>query len=215
MPRGGFRVGAGKLRGIGWRERQRINYIKKEPAEKICAYCGEKYTNKRYKYCSEKCLLLKNKKEVYERNLKNVEKMKEYRDKSKPVLNERLRVRRLIDPSFALHSRISCLVRDCLKNRSKNGRRWQDLVGYSIDDLRQHLEKQFSDGMSWEKFLAGEIHIDHKIPVSAFNFINPEDIDFKRCWALTNLQPLWAADNIRKKDKLNKPFQPSLTIEVL
>lgn len=55
-------------------------------------------------------------------------------------------------------------------------------------------------------------HIDHKIPKSAFNFETPEDIDFKRCWALKNLQPLWAAENIKKHDRVDKPFQPSLAI---
>jgi len=45
---------------------------------------------------------------------------------------------------------------------------------------------------------------------SVFNFSKPEDMDFKRCWALSNLQPLWAADNFSKHAKLKKPFQPSM-----
>jgi hypothetical protein len=219
MPRGGFRIGSGMpKKGIGWRERQKQKYLlnKKDKIvkAKVCKSCGEEYSNKRYKYCSEDCCLKENKKTIYERNLSNHGKRKEYRESGKTVLNERLRIRRTTDPSFALSKRTSCLVRDCLKGRIKNGRSWQALVGYSVDDLRQHIENQFKDGMTWERFLAGEIHIDHKIPVSAFNFITTEDIDFKRCWAISNLQPLWAKDNLKKKDKLLKPFQPSLAIAV-
>lgn len=71
-----------------------------------------------------------------------------------------------------------------------------NLLGYSIAELRQHLENQFTDGMNWDEFMEGNIHIDHIIPMAAFN-MRCED-DFKRCWALSNLQPLWASDNIAK-----------------
>lgn len=94
----------------------------------------------------------------------------------------------------------------------KDNQHWEGLVGFTVQELRHHLEKKFLSGMTWDNY--GEWHIDHKIPISAFNFICPEDIDFKRCWALKNLQPLWAADNIRKFNKINKPFQPSLLIAI-
>jgi hypothetical protein len=94
----------------------------------------------------------------------------------------------------------------------KKGRPWENLVGYTVDDLKKHLEKQFSKGMTWGNY--GEWHIDHKIPVAVFNFKSFEDIDFKRCFALSNLQPMWALENISKGAKLDKPFQPSLTLRV-
>jgi hypothetical protein len=59
-------------------------------------------------------------------------------------------------------------------------------------------------GLFWE--------VDHKIPVAAFNFQTPEDPDFKKCWSLKNLQPLGKSENRRKQDRVDKPFQPSLTI---
>jgi hypothetical protein len=58
----------------------------------------------------------------------------------------------------------------------------------------------------------GEWHIDHIIPKSAFNYESPEHYDFRRAWALTNLQPLWAAESATKRNKLDRPFQPSLTL---
>jgi hypothetical protein len=95
---------------------------------------------------------------------------------------------------------------------AKNGRHWEDLVGFSLEELKHHLEKQFQPEMNWGNYGKKGWHIDHIIPISAFNFSKPEHIDFKRAWALTNLQPLWAKDNLSKGIKLKKPFQPSLMI---
>lgn len=82
----------------------------------------------------------------------------------------------------------------------KNGRQWQSLVGYSVDDLKRHLERQFTKGMTWGTF--GDWHIDHRRPLASFSFDGPEDPEFKAAWALTNLQPLWAPDNIAKRARL-------------
>jgi hypothetical protein len=62
------------------------------------------------------------------------------------------------------------------------------------------------NGKFWE--------IDHVIPKNVFNYEKPEDIDFKRCWAINNLQPLEKHVNRSKKDKITDPFQPSLLIAV-
>jgi len=82
-----------------------------------------------------------------------------------------------------------------LKN-NKNGCHWERFINFSFKELKKHLEKQFTDGMNWDNY--GEWHIDHIIPISAFNFNSYEDIEFKRCWDLSNLQPLWAKNNISK-----------------
>lgn len=115
------------------------------------------------------------------------------------------------DPKYKLNTLISHSIRESIKG-NKMGRPWELLVGYSIDDLMNHLEKQFIPGMVWENY--GKWHIDHIIPISAFNFNKPEHIDFKRCWALNNLQPLWAKDNLTKHARIIIPFQPSLQMEV-
>jgi hypothetical protein len=94
----------------------------------------------------------------------------------------------------------------------KGYRHWEKLTGYTTEQLREHLEGQFYDGMSWDNY--GSWHVDHKIPVSVFNFTTAEDIDFKRCWDLKNLRPMWAHDNLVKWAKIDRPFQPSLAIAV-
>ena len=106
---------------------------------------------------------------------------------------------------------IATNIRQSIKG-NKNRRKWETLVGYNVKELMKHLEKKFKEGMSWDNY--GEWHIDHKIPVSAFNFTHPEHLDFKKCWALKNLQPLWSQENLKKHNHLSKPFQPSLNINL-
>ena len=62
--------------------------------------------------------------------------------------------------------------------------------------LKEHLESQFTEGMSWEN--RSEWHIDHIIPQSKFKFDSLTHPNFLKCWDLSNLQPLWAVDNMRK-----------------
>jgi hypothetical protein len=59
-----------------------------------------------------------------------------------------------------------------------------------------HLERQFLSGMTWAN--RGQWHIDHIQPRSSFKFVGPDDPEFKACWALSNLRPLWKADNLKK-----------------
>lgn len=111
-----------------------------------------------------------------------------------------------------LHQRISSAIRDTITGK-KNGRKWQTLVGYTLADIRQRLKETMPDGYSWQDFLNGDLHIDHIVPVSAFNFSKPEHDDFGRCWSLSNLQLLPAKENIKKWANLERPFQPHLKLE--
>lgn len=70
-------------------------------------------------------------------------------------------------------------------------------LGYEVEDLARHLESGFLDGMTWENY--GEWHVDHIKPCSLFDQHDPSQ--FAECWALSNLQPLWAIDNIKKGAK--------------
>jgi len=81
-------------------------------------------------------------------------------------------------------------------NGLKAGRSWTRLVGYTAEELREHIERQFLKGMSWEE--ADKFHIDHIVPLATFNFDSAEHPEFRAAWALTNLRPLWATANISK-----------------
>ena len=110
----------------------------------------------------------------------------------------RMRNRRANDPAFALLCRMRSRLGGMAKGRA--GRRTVELLGYSVDELRRHLERQFLRGMSWENM--GEWEIDHIIPVAAFNIKTVDDPDFRACWALTNLRPLWKDQNRAKNAKV-------------
>lgn len=114
------------------------------------------------------------------------------------------------NPTNKLRRNIGRRIHFSLKD-GKNGRGWESLVGYTAKQLIRHLEKQFDKGMSWENYGAGW-HLDHKIPVSVFNFTEIGHLDFKKCWSLKNLRPMWAKENLSKGAKIKKPFQPSLQI---
>lgn len=120
---------------------------------------------------------------------------------------ERFQTRYRNDPEFRLgqllrnyrrkaaRGRYGERLRSALKNAT-NSKRLAKVFGFSLADLRAHLERQFTKGMSWERFNAGEIHIDHRRPLASFDLEDPEQ--FRAAWALTNLQPLWKGENLSK-----------------
>lgn len=112
-------------------------------------------------------------------------------------LNAKQRRDQRID--LRIRSRISSQIRYCL-GTGKGGNATEQLLGYSIIELRKHLEKQFLPGMDWKNI--GEWHIDHIIPLSSFIITGASDPELRRAWSLTNLRPLWAKDNIRKGAKI-------------
>lgn len=72
-------------------------------------------------------------------------------------------------------------------------------IGYSAAELRTHLERQFTKGMTWKAFCEGRIHIDHIVPLSSFDLSNVEEL--RAAWQLPNLRPAWARENLIKRDK--------------
>ena len=79
-----------------------------------------------------------------------------------------------------------------------------NMIGCSPEFLKEHLEKQFVDGMNWEN--RGDWHIDHILPLSS---AQNEDEIYKLCH-YTNLQPLWAEDNIKKSNKIVEPVNSQI-----
>ena len=129
----------------------------------------------------------------YRRTLKGRAKKAEY-----------MRRRRQTDPEFRLYQSLRSRVRQALKGLSKSARTLE-LLGCPIEELVKHLEAKFLPGMTWANH--GEWHIDHILPISAFNLTDPEQ-QRKAChWS--NLQPLWAVDNLRKGAKILDTCSPN------
>ena len=133
-------------------------------------------------------------------------------DAQRVVVKERIKRKRLENPEYfreydrkryrlnRLSRCMSTSIYRALKGEKK-GKKWQVLVGYSLKELKQHLEVLFQDGMSWDNY--GEWHLDHIKPKSLFNYSCPNDLEFMECWRLENLQPLWAEENMTKGNKYN------------
>lgn len=108
-------------------------------------------------------------------------------------------------PSYRINNAIKSGIWEALKG-NKNGRHWEDLVGYTLEELMEHLESKFEPWMNWGNhgvYEEGKLkwQIDHIRPVSSFNFETPDDKEVKECWALSNLQPLEVIANIKKGNK--------------
>ena len=114
---------------------------------------------------------------------------------------ERSEKGKIFSKKYKISRCMSNSIRASLKGH-KNGVHWEDIVGYTLADFKKHISGLFSKNMTWENH--GEWHIDHKRPIASFNITSYDCDDFKECWSLSNLQPLWAEDNLKKGSKWNK-----------
>lgn len=128
---------------------------------------------------------------------KNPEKRKQYRENYKPRKQEQRKERREVDPIFNLTNRMRSRIWKYLNifDITKTNKTF-DIVGCTPEFLKEHLESQFKNGLSWEN--RSEWHIDHIIPLSS---AKTEEELYSLCH-YTNLQPLWAEDNLKKSNKI-------------
>ena len=110
------------------------------------------------------------------------------------------------DENFRIKTYIKRNIRNSLFRHGKQRKATSTtkLLGCSIDFLRGYLEARFQKGMNWGNY--GKWHIDHIIPCAEFDLRNP--VQQQQCFHYTNLRPLWAFDNISKKDKRPHSHQP-------
>jgi cobalamin biosynthesis Mg chelatase CobN len=121
---------------------------------------------------------------------------------------DRARKKRQTDPYYklidALRSRVNSAIRT---QKAAKSLRTVELLGCSVEHARQHLESLFHEGMNWDNHKPDGWHIDHIKPVSSFDLTDPEQQ--KQCFHYTNLQPLWAKDNLTKNARLDWKDQSS------
>ena len=141
---------------------------------------------------------------------KNKEKKAEYR-------NQYAKTRRQNDPEYKLRMSISSIIGQALKRSdgSKFGESILQHLPYTIEELKNHIEKQWKDWMSWDnhgKYDRNNVkvesdlttyrwHIDHITPQSKLPYDTMEHPNFQKCWVLDNLRPLEAVENIKKGNK--------------
>jgi hypothetical protein len=176
-----------------------------ETKEKSLARCKryrDENPKKRKALDSRPSKVARNKEYAKENREKRAEQLREWRrnnPEKQAIISRRADARKRSTAKGRLDLNISSGIRRSLLNGSKGGQSAFDLLGYSLEQIMAHLEKQFQPGMTWENNGRGKTcwHIDHIIPVSVHNYSTPHDIDFKKCWALNNLRPLWEPENRR------------------
>lgn len=122
----------------------------------------------------------------------NKEKIKEYR-------NNRIKIIRKTDPAQNLKFNVRTRVYNILKtkNITKQNKTF-DIIGCSPEFLKEHIEKQFKDGMTWDNYGKNGWHVDHIIPLSS----GKNEKEIYKLSHYTNLQPLWAEENLSKGNKI-------------
>jgi hypothetical protein len=130
---------------------------------------------------------------------KNKEKEKQYRKDNRVKINEREKNRYNNDIIFKLRTNLRNRLKLFLKTKKINKNNSTiEFLGAEPDVIKNHLEKQFKDGMSWDNFGHNGWHIDHIIPLSS---AKTEEEVYKLSH-YTNLQPLWANENYKKSNKV-------------
>ena len=176
---------------------------------KTCEICSRVICelSKQKKYCSKQCRAVKKIITAKQWNLQNSVKHAAHQEKWRKNNRELDRIRSLESKKRAtvkqkLKTRIATnlrsRIRKALQKEQKTGSAVRDL-GCSIVDFKQHLESKFTEGMTWDNYGRNGWHIDHIKPLASFDL---EDLEkFKKACHYSNLQPLWAKDNLKKSDK--------------
>ena len=148
-------------------------------------------------------------KKYYEENKEErKEYQKKYGQENKEKINEHNKERYHTDPCYKLRDIVRKLINQALKG-GKGGESFLPYVDWTTPELKEHLESQFEDWMTWDNHgvlhpTEKRWHIDHIKPQSVMleGVTSMDDPKFRECWALENLQPLEARENISKGNKI-------------
>ena len=182
------------------------SYLKYKTA--MCKKCRSDYNNKYRKENIEK--VKENRREYYQKKKDSpewLEERKQYLDKWRidniqKVRDYDNRVYREND-NRNIVKKMRARMHMALKfGRGVKKKNTINYLGCSIDEFKLYLTSKFTKGMSWDLLMCGEIHIDHIRPCISFNLKKEEDL--KECFHYTNMQPLWAVDNLKKGCKYEK-----------
>lgn len=127
------------------------------------------------------------------------QKRKNYRDLNKDKTYQRHKKRLETDIQYKLTCNLRLRLNTALKQNAKSGSAVKDL-GCTIESFKAYLESKFQPGMTWDNYGMHGWHIDHIKPLSSFDLTDRKQ--FLEACHYTNLQPLWAQDNLIKSNKL-------------
>ena len=194
---------AAKARSKKWRDKNResinakarANSAKPDVKAKNAAYReanrDRQAEYQRAYYENNKGVILERANQYYQNNADSV--------KAKGYAYYKMKMK--TDPTYKLTQYMRSRVRNAIYNQfSSKACSTLELVGCTPLDLKEHLQSSFTEGMTWENY--GEWHVDHMRPCASFDLTI--DTEQRKCFHYTNLQPLWAEDNIRKSDNYDQ-----------
>jgi len=166
------------------------------------------YENNKEKILAKKKIYNKKYNKLYYYNNKDKQKIRvrawQIENKDRHLSNRRKREKQKRDsePSYRLKTNISNTINKMLKSvgGSKRGESILFRLMYTPQQLKEHLEKQFDENMSWDNY-GSYWHIDHIYPQSKLIYDSIDHPNFKKCWALENLRSLEAKENNKKGNK--------------
>lgn len=181
----------------------------KSGLKSACLQCrnieGEIYRKKNpekmkewYEKNSERAL--QQKRNYYQENRELVlDRSKLWSKNNRDKVNDYIKIKKEQTPLFRVELNIRGRIKQYLKQKNitqKN--KTYNIVGIGINDLKKYIENQFTEGMSWENYGMYGWHIDHIIPLCSAN----DENELIKLFHYTNLQPLWAEDNLKKNGKI-------------
>lgn len=183
-----------------------------------CKNCKNRYSRNLHK--TNKSIINDKKKEYYKKNKNNIKirqqnyyinnkekillKCKKYQKENRSKINTYHRNRRKKDEKCRILHSLRARLNQATKGRLSNSTK--ELIGCSLEQLKIHLENQFTEGMNWKNYGRSGWHMDHIKPCTSFDLTDPKQQ--KECFHYSNLQPLWAKENISKGNKI--PTYPIL-----
>jgi hypothetical protein len=124
---------------------------------------------------------------------------KQYRIANKDSIKRYKQNRRKTNIQFKLATNLRTRLYSAIRSHQKVGSAVKDL-GCTIDEFKEYIESKFQSGMSWANWGRDGWHIDHIKPLSSFDLTNRQQ--FLEACHYTNLQPLWAEDNLSKSNRV-------------
>ncbi len=119
------------------------------------------------------------------------------RERANAYARKYAKEKRQNNPAFGIKMRLYSRMNHAVKSQNiRRSNRVGELIGCTIPELMEHIQKQFKPGMAWNNRHLW--HIDHMRPCASFDLTDPEQQ--RQCFHYTNLQPLWAKDNYSKHD---------------
>lgn len=179
---------------LGEPSKQRVLHTEKDNIlGKVCCNCKEWISLDDYNYCKDHWDNLRNDCKIC---------LVKWRKENRKKLTEKQLIyeknRKLVDPEFKLATTLRSRLGNAISQiKAEKSDSTLNLTGCTIKELKNYLEEQFTEGMTWDNH--GDWHIDHIKPICAFDLSSEEEQ--KRCFHFTNLQPLWAEDNLSKGGK--------------